>query len=32
VEELPVAPFLKEASALGLPTRIRDDKGDRPLF
>lgn len=31
VEELPPRPFLKLLDAMGLPTRIRDEKGDRPL-
>lgn len=31
VEELPPLPFLKELDRLGLPTRIKDAAGDRPL-
>ena len=30
VEELPAAPFLKALDAMGLPTRIKDEQGDRP--
>lgn len=31
VEELPPRPFLALLDELGLPTRIRDEQGDRPL-
>lgn len=31
VEELPPKPFLKLLNAMGLPTRIRDEEGDRAL-
>lgn len=31
VEELPPLPFLKELDRLGLPTRVKDKDGDRPL-
>ncbi|MBI1218657.1 MAG: saccharopine dehydrogenase [Rhodobacteraceae bacterium] len=31
VEELPPAPFLAVLDRLGLPTRLRDAEGDRPL-
>ncbi|HLS81303.1 MAG TPA: saccharopine dehydrogenase C-terminal domain-containing protein, partial [Steroidobacter sp.] len=31
VEELPPRPFLKELDRLGLPTRVRDEQGDRAL-
>jgi len=31
VEELPPKPFLTALDRLGLPTRIKDEKGDRPL-
>ncbi|PCD00037.1 saccharopine dehydrogenase family protein [Halopseudomonas pelagia] len=31
VEELPPKPFLKLMNEMGLPTRIRDEDGDRPL-
>ena len=31
VEELPPLPFLKELDRLGLPTRVKDRDGDRPL-
>ncbi|MDY0065176.1 MAG: saccharopine dehydrogenase family protein [Steroidobacteraceae bacterium] len=31
VEELPPRPFLKELDRLGLPTRVRDERGDRAL-
>ena len=30
VEELPAEPFLKLLDAMGLPTRIKDEHGDRP--
>ncbi|TBU98288.1 saccharopine dehydrogenase family protein [Stutzerimonas kirkiae] len=30
VEELPAEPFLELLDAMGLPTRIRDERGDRP--
>ncbi|HET7411091.1 MAG TPA: saccharopine dehydrogenase family protein [Pararhizobium sp.] len=32
VEELPPRPFLEHAGRMGLPTRIRDENGDRALF
>jgi len=31
VEELPPRPFLRLLDKMGLPTRIRDENGDRPL-
>ncbi|WP_028034161.1 saccharopine dehydrogenase family protein [Chelativorans sp. J32] len=31
VEELPPRPFLRLLDEMGLPTRIRDEEGDRPL-
>jgi len=31
IEELPPKPFLKQLDTLGLPTHIRDEKGDRLL-
>lgn len=31
VEELPPRPFLQRLDEMGMPTRIRDDEGDRPL-
>ncbi|MGO4839311.1 saccharopine dehydrogenase C-terminal domain-containing protein, partial [Rhizobiaceae sp. 2RAB30] len=31
VEELPPTPFLGLLDRMGLPTRIKDEKGDRPL-
>jgi saccharopine dehydrogenase-like NADP-dependent oxidoreductase len=31
VEELPPKPFLKVLGDIGLPTRVRDEAGDRPL-
>jgi hypothetical protein len=31
VEELPPLPFLSLLNRIGLPTRIRDEKGDRAL-
>ncbi|MNY36587.1 hypothetical protein D3C86_1710870 [compost metagenome] len=31
VEELPAEPFLKALDVMGLPTRIKDEHGDRPL-
>jgi hypothetical protein len=31
VEELPPQPFLGKLNEMGLPTRIRDAKGDRAL-
>ncbi len=30
VEELPAEPFLKALDVMGLPTRIKDENGDRP--
>ncbi len=30
VEELPAEPFLKALDVMGLPTRVKDEKGDRP--
>jgi saccharopine dehydrogenase-like NADP-dependent oxidoreductase len=30
VEELPAEPFLKALDEMGLPTRIKDENGDRP--
>lgn len=30
VEELPAKPFLKALDLMGLPTRIKDEQGDRP--
>ena len=30
VEELPAEPFLKALDVMGLPTRIKDEHGDRP--
>ena len=30
VEELPAKPFLKVLDLMGLPTRIKDEQGDRP--
>ncbi len=30
VEELPAEPFLKLLDVMGLPTRIKDEHGDRP--
>lgn len=30
VEELPAEPFLRALDAMGLPTRVRDEAGDRP--
>ena len=30
VEELPAEPFLKALDVMGLPTRIKDESGDRP--
>ncbi|WP_394154146.1 saccharopine dehydrogenase NADP-binding domain-containing protein [Loktanella salsilacus] len=30
MEELPPAPFLTQLDRLGLPTRVKDDNGDRP--
>jgi saccharopine dehydrogenase-like NADP-dependent oxidoreductase len=30
VEELPAEPFLKALDLMGLPTRIKDENGDRP--
>jgi saccharopine dehydrogenase-like NADP-dependent oxidoreductase len=31
VEELPPKPFINLLNAMGLPSRIRDDQGDRSL-
>lgn len=31
VEELPPRPFLDILNRIGLPTRIKDEQGDRPL-
>lgn len=31
VEELPPRPFLEQLGRMGLPTRVRDAKGDRPI-
>jgi len=30
VEELPAEPFLKALDVMGLPTRVKDENGDRP--
>ena len=30
VEELPAEPFLNALDVMGLPTRIKDENGDRP--
>jgi saccharopine dehydrogenase-like NADP-dependent oxidoreductase len=30
VEELPAEPFLKALDLMGLPTRVKDEHGDRP--
>lgn len=32
VEELPARPFLALLDKMGLPTRIKDERGDRPLL